>query len=224
MSAGFSRPLGKSITCPHCNEKIDQVLLRIVEAKLLIVEGKDDEEFFKALLKKLQIKDIQVAGIGGKTMLRGQLKALAIDSQFPAVISMGIIRDADSSPQKAFKSVKDALVAAGIPSPNQHLRFIQGPPRVGIMILPSLKQKGALEDVCLQAISDDPAKDCIEQFFECIGQKRLPVARELSKAKVRVFLSSREDPTLSLGIAAQKGYWPLDDNAFKTVRKFLQAL
>jgi hypothetical protein len=92
------------------------------------------------------------------------------------------------------------------------------------MIIPSHQQQGALEDLCLQAIANDPAKYCIEQFFECIGQKRLPVTRELSKAKVQAFLSSREEPISALGLAAQKGYWPLNHSAFKTVRKFLQAL
>jgi|LQYC01.1.fsa_nt_gi hypothetical protein len=228
MSAGLSRPLGKSITCPNCNTKIDNEPLQILHSKLLIVEGKDDEEFFKALLKELQIKDIQVAGIGGATMLRSQLKALAIELQLSRVrvVSMGIVRDADTNPKDAFQSVKDALSAAGFPSPVRPLNFVKGPPKVGIMIIPSHQQQGALEDLCLQAIANDPVMTCVAQYFDCIVKQGLikPKEKELSKAKVQAFLSSREEPTSALGIAAQKGYWPLDNNAFKTVRKFLQAL
>lgn len=220
--------LRQEISCPHCNKKIDKVPLRIVESKskLLIVEGADDEGFFKALLKDLGINNVQVAPIGGKTKTRPNLMAISKDPNFSKINAIGIIRDADEDPKGALQSVRDALSAAGLPSPMRPLNFVKGPPKVGIMIIPSLQQQGALEDLCLQAIANDPAMTCVAQYFDCIVQQGLnkPKGKELSKAKVRVFLSSREDPTLSLGIAAQKGYWPLDDNAFKTVRKFLQAL
>ncbi|MFH0813744.1 MAG: DUF3226 domain-containing protein [Pseudomonadota bacterium] len=224
MTTGLSIRLAKSIICPHCNTKIDTVPLKILQPKLLVVEGKDEEGFFTALLREANIKDVQVVGIGGKTNTKPHLKALTNDPKFSQIASIGIIRDADADPENTFQSVLEALTAAGLSCPKRPLSFVKGPPKVGIMIIPSHQKLGALEDLCLQAIAADPATPCIEQFFDCLGQQGLPVTRELSKAKVRVFLSSREDPTLSLGTAAPKGYWPLDNRAFESVCKFLQSL
>ena len=58
----------------------------ITLSKVLIVEGRDEELFFTAALKKhLSISDIQVLPIGGKTLLTGSLKALKNDPGFPIV-------------------------------------------------------------------------------------------------------------------------------------------
>lgn len=217
------KPVGlrHPMICPHCSEKIDKEPLTISGPKLLIVEGEDDRGFFSALFRDLDMHDVQVAPVGGKTKIKPNLMAITKDQNFAKISSLGIIRDADSHPQGAFQSVRDALIAAGLPGPKRPLNFVKGPPRVGIMILPSLKQQGALEDTCLQSIADDPAAHCIKEFFDCIRLQGLPVTRELSKAKVRVFLSSRDDPTLTLGTAAQKGYWPLGNMAFENIRRFL---
>jgi hypothetical protein len=72
--------------------------------------------------------------------------------------------------------------------------------------------------------TDDPAMICVDQYFDCLDQQLVDKPQKLSKAKVRVFLSSREDPTLPLGISAKKGYWPLDSDAFADVRRFLKSL
>jgi hypothetical protein len=192
---------------------------------LLIVEGKDDEAFFDALVNRLGLNDIQVAGIGCKTKLRARLKALANDPPFRNVQSLGVIRDADSDPNSAFESVKDALKAAGLPSPRRTLSVAKGPPKTSVMILPSINRKGALEDLFIEAVACDPAMVCTEDFFNCLREKGgSHPKRDMAKAKVRVFLSAQEDPTLPLGLAARKGYWPLDHAAFERVRRFLESL
>ena len=212
------------IICPYCDSKIENIPLRILKPKLLIVEGKDDEIFFNVFINHLNIQDIQVAGIGGKDKIKPNLKALSKDSNFSQIISLGIIRDADKSAGNAFKSVRDSLIAAGLPSPRRALSTIKGPPKVTVMILPVRKRRGELEDLCLDAVSDDPAMSCVDQYFDCIDRQLLDKPRKLSKAKVRVFLSSRKDPTLPLGISAEKGYWPFDNKAFAAVQEFLQSL
>ena len=78
---------GKVIICPTCNGRIEDAL-RITKPKLLIVEGRDEEEFFRPMLAELGIKDIQVTGIGGKEKLRGNLKALKTDPYFSMLISL----------------------------------------------------------------------------------------------------------------------------------------
>lgn len=208
------------ISCPNCNAVIGSETLEITKSKLLLVEGRDEEEFFNAFLKHLNIIDVQVAGIGGKYNMRPRLKALSKDKGFVQVASMGVVRDADTNPQGAFESIKDALITAGLPHPERALKQAQGPPKVIAMIMPSHERQGALEDLCLDSVNDDPAMVCVNDYFKCLGNG----PQKLPKAKVRVFLSSREDPTLPLGIAARKGYWPLGSNTFSTIIQFLQTL
>ena len=152
------------------------------------------------------------------------LRGLIKDPDFAKVGSLGIVRDADANPAAAFQSVRESLKACRLPSPKKPLDPAKGVPKVTVMIIPSLKQQGALEDLCLEAIAEDPALICVEQYFACLSQQKVDQTKSLSKAKVRVFLASREDPTLPLGISAQKGYWPIDSNAFSTVKSFLKFL
>ena len=212
------------VVCPNCGTPFTRPGFEIQKNKLLIVEGKDEEEFFSALIAGLSLKGIQVAGIGGKTKIRQNLKALVRRPSFPRVEVLGVIRDADADPKSAFQSVRDALAAAELPAPKKPLQPAKGPPRVNVMILPSSEKKGALEDLCLDAVAQDRAKVCIDEFFECLQEKEVRIPREMSKARVRVFLSSREDPTLALGLAATKGYWPFESSAFEPLRQFLMSL
>jgi hypothetical protein len=214
----------RTVVCPSCGAAFRQLAFQIQKSRLLIVEGKDEEEFLGALIADLGLQEIQVAGIGGKTKIRQNLKALVRRFSFSRVEALGVIRDADTDPSAAFKSVKAALAAAGLPSPKKPLQPVKGHPRVNVMILPSSDSKGALEDLCLEAVAHDPANTCVHEFFDCLKDKDLASPRELSKARIRVFLSSREDPTLPLGLAAIKGYWPFDNAAFEPLRQFLISL
>jgi hypothetical protein len=202
--------MGKVIFCPACNERIEDKR-RIEKHKLLIVEGRDEEEFFGAMLENLEIQDIQVMGIGGKTQIRPNLKALLTDPNFDQLVSLGIVRDADSNAKDAFRSIQDALKNADLPCPNKPLIQTKTPLKVSVMILPPNGAKGALEDTCLESVKDDPATSCVEAYFDCLDEKRIGrPKKDLTKAKTMVFLTSREDPTLRLGEAAKKGYWPFD--------------
>lgn len=214
----------KNMICPQCNFVLQTIPLKISKPKLLIVEGKDEECFFCALIEHLGINDIQVAGIGGKDKLLMNLKGLIRDPEFPRVVSLGVVRDADTNPAAAFQSVRGSLRASGLPTPKKPLVLAQGMPRVAVMIIPSHKRKGALEDLCLESVSKDQALICVDQYFACLDQQKIGQAKNPSKAKVRVFLASRKDPTLPLGISAQKGYWPLDNKAFANIKVFLQSL
>lgn len=210
--------------CPSCGKVIERPVVRIEKPKLLIVEGKDEELFFAGMIVHLQLTDIQVVGIGGKERIRSQLSAIVKEPQFSEVTALGVVRDADTDPKSAFQSVRDALAAAGLPFPKKPLQPVKGHPRVNVMILPSSERKGALEDLCLEAVAQDSANTCVHEFFDCLSDKDVASPKELSKAKVRVFLSSREDPTLPLGLAATKGYWPFGNSAFDPLREFLLSL
>ncbi len=194
---------------------------RITERRLLIVEGKDDELFFSAFVDHLGITGLQTLGVGGKTQLGRNLKSPP--PGFSGLISLGIIRDANSDARGAFRSVCDALKSAGLAAPPAVGEPAGTNPRVNVLILPDGRNPGTLEDVCLRSVRSDPVLPCLNQFFHCI-ENTTALPKQLSKARVHAFLSSRDTPDLRLGEAAQKGYWPLDDSAFNVIRDFLATL
>ncbi len=191
----------------------------IKKERLLVVEGEEGRKFFEAFLREMALaEEIQVQNFGGINELRSFLKALKNTPGFHIVYSLGIIRDAEEDPVGARQSVSDALANAGLPVPGE------GPlPNVSILILPDGNAPGMLEDLCLASISDDPVRECIDQYCDCL--KRVgSLPTKLAKAQVHAYLASRTRPDLSLGNSARAGYWPLDNPTFEHVRSFLAAL
>jgi hypothetical protein len=213
-----------SVICPYCHERIDNQTITIQFPKILIVEGRDEEGFFGALLRELDLAEIQVAGIGGKTQIRPNLKALVKDPDFSKIVSIGIIRDANADPKAAFQSVRDALKAAELPIPKQLMRPVAGPPKVAVMLLPPTGRSGELEDLCLEAVKDEPIMSCVDQYFKCIHDLGIKRPRKMSKAKIAALLSYQEDPTNSVGLSAVKGFWDFKNDAFLKVKNFLLSL
>lgn len=203
---------------------------QITQPKLLVVEGKEDELFFDALIKHLKLNDIQILAIGGKQELRKHLGAMVKTTGFNNVVSLGVVRDADDDPQAAFQSVQDALRAANLPVPAQPLLGVEGLlPRgqnlkvVG-MIVPAINRPGMLEDICLDAAVQDPAMSCVDGFFQCLMTKGIPLPRNMPKAKIQAFLASRPEPGKRLGEAAQAGYFSWQHQAFKDVTDFVRLI
>lgn len=190
----------------------------------LLVEGKEEELFFGALVNHLKLSGIQIREYGGKDNLSRFLKAFAITPGFEQVTSLGVVRDADKDADGAFKSVCSSLKTAPLSVPSSCLSYAGTKPRVIVLILPGNSQPGALEDLCLGAVKDDPAMECVDIFMTCVEKKLVAPSMELSKAKVHVFLASRKRPDLRLGEAAQASYWPWDSQAFTQVMELLQSL
>lgn len=198
--------------------------LKITNPYVVLVEGKEEELFFAAILRTLNLQDqVQILPIAGKTKLPQSLKTLRNAPNFHTVTSLGIVRDADSDSQAAFQSVCDALAKADLPVPPRPLETVGAKPQVAVMILPGANQSGMLEDLCLAAVQNDPAMPCVQQYFQCLRQT-IQLDSPSSKAKALVFLASKPVPNLRLGEAAQKGYWPLEHQAFDQIRNFLERI
>ena len=198
--------------------------IEIFHSHLLLVEGKDDEGFFQAFLNQLGLTNIQVLPIAGKTKTRENLKALVVSPGFSDIVTLIIARDADENPTGAFQSVQDSLKAVGLPAPARPFELFSAEPQVMLMILPEEGKAGALEDLCLGSVKDDAILHCVEQHFECLKEQNVPSPRNPAKAKVQVFLGSKEQSGKSLGVAAQAGYWPMDSDAFAQIRKSLREI
>jgi len=198
--------------------------IEITQSSLLVVEGREEELFFGSLIKHLELQNIQIMGIGGKTNLRRNLEALTLSPHFDEVISLGVVRDANDNPAAAFQSVCDALHAVNLPVPERALMSAGDSPQVSVMILPEEDAPGMLETLCLRAVEQDPAMLCVGRYFKCLQQKGLSLPDDMFKAKVQVFLASRRKTGLRLGEAAQAKYWPWDEEAFERVRNFLRQI
>jgi hypothetical protein len=97
-------------------------------------------------------------------------------------------------------------------------------PQVAVMILPDHSTPGMLEDLCLRAVSEDPAMHCVENYFDCLQVQGLQAPNARAKAHVQTFLASRDSPGLRLGEAAEAGYWPWGHEVFSPVKEFLSRL
>ncbi|MBZ0302092.1 MAG: hypothetical protein K8J31_20245 [Anaerolineae bacterium] len=199
----------------------------IKQERLLVVEGKDEQLFFGALLKYINVPNIQIVDIGGKERFGGQLAALKNTPGFNRVTTIGVIRDCDNNRQGAFDSVCNALRSANLPVPEHPIIFTADSPRTSVWIMPPepMGTDHMLEDLCLVAVADDPATRCIEQFFDCLAAENIiHQPNQMAKAHLHVFLASRKVPDLRLGEAAQRGYWPWDKLAFEPIKTFLYQL
>ena len=194
------------------------------EPKLLLVEGPDDDRFFTALARHLDTVHLQILSYGGKTNLRRYLSVTLVTPGFEDVVSIGVVRDADTSAANTFTSVRDALIAAKLPAPSGPLISTQTTPQVIVAIIPPGQPEGELEDLCLESVSNDPTMDCVDKYFECLKTFPEVNPQPLVKGKVHVFLASRNTPNRRLGEAADAGEWPWDSPVFDDLKSMLSRL
>lgn len=192
----------------------------------LLVEGNDQRNFFEKFAFHLGIQNIQVQNFGGVDELNRFLSALVRLPSFSAsVSSLGIVRDAEQNATSAFQSVQSALQKAGLPVPAAPGKRNPGPPAVTAYILPGDDRPGMLETLLCRSFDTDPVKKCIDDFFSCVDAlPGSPPAPRRDKARAHAYLTTMVEPHVSVGVAAQKDYWPLDHKAFTGLRNFLKSL
>lgn len=192
--------------------------------KLLLVEGKDDEGFFKALLKQLQLENIEIRNFDGTPNFSTYLKTLKATPGFSQVASLGIVRDADTNHNSAFQSICTGLQQAKLNIPQKPLVTAEGEPKVTVYILPDCQNPGMLETLCLKSVENDPVFPCMEEYFRCMQNQNVVMPNNLPKAKLGAFLASRQKPNLLASNAARAGYFPWDNPVFDLVKQFIQSL
>lgn len=206
---------------------------RIEQEIQLLVEGKDERNFFEAFIEHLELRDVQVQVLDGKDRLRESLVTLAGATAFRNVRSVGVVRDADASADGAFQSVRTALrnanrilqesSGAELPVPDRPEERAGDGPSVSVLILPGDGGDGMLETLLCRTIADTGVNSCIDRFFQCAEESGSPIHRP-DKARARAYLATTRDPHLSVGVAAKRSRWNLDHEAFAGVRRFLRSL
>nr|VFK61081.1 MAG: hypothetical protein BECKUNK1418G_GA0071005_101534 [Candidatus Kentron sp. UNK]VFK69566.1 MAG: hypothetical protein BECKUNK1418H_GA0071006_10164 [Candidatus Kentron sp. UNK] len=199
----------------------------------LAVEGKDERNFFEAMLRQLGIQDVQLVDIGGKDQFKTKFSTLYNLDGFQEVRSLGLIRDAeDKAADAAFSSICSILKKYHLPIPDAPNTVIGGKNqqgkdiRVGIFIMPNNADQGMLEDLCLKSARTEPVFACVDQYMDCclsaLPENEQP--RNPSKAKVQAYLATRKEIANSLGVGAHKGYWDFEHHCFGDIKRFLRAL
>lgn len=192
--------------------------------RLLFVEGRDEVNFFNALLKNMGIASIEVVNVGGKFDFKKKLRIQAARPDFKSLTSIGIVRDADDNAQNTFISIRDALTEVNLPVPTMPLVSTQTVPRVTVMIMPpeNVGTNRMLEDLCFAAVANDPAVACVDDYLACLQTQGIELSQHIiAKAKIHAFLASRTEPDKRLGEAALAGYFPWQSPIFDPVKTFL---
>ena len=190
----------------------------------ILVEGNDQRNFFEAFINHLSLTNIQIQNFGGVNQLRDFLEGLVDATGFQAVQSVGIVRDAETSAQAAFQSVRSSLENAGLPVPNQPEERAGGSPAVTVLILPGDNRPGMLETLLNETFANTPEEACINAFFECVEDASGVSIQRPHKARAQAYLATKPEPHLSVGVAAKRDYWDLDHDVFSRVRQFLRDL
>jgi hypothetical protein len=210
----------------------DQII-PIKSRKILAVEGVDEENFFGAFLRHINIVDYDIRQVGGKDQFKNKLPALKIVRGFfnadgsSFVTQLAIVRDKDGN--DAFASITNILRKEGFTPPRQHGIFSDGTPKIGIFIMPGETVDGTmLEDLCLKTVENHPAMKCVNDFASCVSDlpsspKNVPKSKA-AIFKAQTFLAAQPDVVDSVGLGAQKKYWDFNSPALEELKQFLSQL
>jgi len=192
----------------------------------LLVEGSDDAHVFKSLFEYFQIPYefrglpkynpppkglIKIIDKGG---IENLLATLSTELKGSEERRLGIIIDADSDIAARWQAVRNKLVAFGYhavpetPLPDGTIIDEEGPPLVGVWLMPNNKLPGMLEDFVSFLVPQGDtlwpmAEDIIQRVIEI--DRRFPLAQR-SKANIHTWLAWQEEPGKPMGQAITKRY------------------
>lgn len=204
---------------------------------LIVCEGPDDERFLRMMLVHLGIDSVWVEYVEGESQFRRYVRGLRGRAGFEVLRAFAIVRDADRATGTKFEHACALLRDFGYPSPHQPVQLARGQfparapgtsGRIGataVVVLPIDRRTGALEDLCLESLAEDPSVVCVDDFLSCVATTGvLWPDRFRAKARLNAWLASRPDPRHRLRDALSAGLFPLDHNAFEPVKQFLHDL
>lgn len=195
------------------------VLDRLEQPRLVLVEGSDDQAVLAALIKHESLEGFHIHNMIGKDKWSGKIRAICRTIGFGKVVGLGLVRDADDNGQRAFDSCREALRAAGLAVPTDPESLAPGRPAVAIAIVPDMNTQGAIEDVCLPSF-DPMNMSCVDSYFDCLSVG----ADRAAKATVQAYLAGLQPRCKDLNVAAREGSLNLDHSAFDSLREFLMEL
>ena len=206
----------------------DRTLIEVESNHLLLVEGRDEFFVFTEILHRMDVDDIQLIDVEGITRFGSRLRALRMNAESNEVqlASIGLVRDADNDATAAFQSLSDALRSNDLPVPVAPGQVTDDRNDVvtGILILPDNQSPGALEDLCMQSIDSQNVHECIARYISCMRECGEMHSRIPSKTRAHVYLATRENPVVNVGVGARRDYWDFESPAFNIIREFIESI
>lgn len=99
--------------------------IRLESSSLLLVEGSEEQRFWRALFRDAGYASMQVLPIGGKDNLSNVLPVITLTPGFANVTWLGVMQDADERAGSAFQRICNALGKARLPVPSQSWQLTQ---------------------------------------------------------------------------------------------------
>jgi hypothetical protein len=186
---------------------------------VLIVEGSDEEEVVKHLLRLHNIDGVDIRNMKGRDNLLSVTKSIT-DSKYRDVKRVGIIYDSEDQPEKSKNDLDEA---------RQILLDADHPKQVSLLQLPAPDQAGSFEAVCLKAINaDDGVLACARQYLKCLESvdHRLITQARKDKALLMAWYAASAGKNISrvgIDVSGEK-HFDYTHAAFAPLVKFIQEL
>lgn len=202
----------------------------IMHPKVLLVEGMDAKMFCIWALQAYKLEDIEVHDFGGITNLNGYMQTIKNLTGFDMVHTLGVIRDSEMDSEGAVRSIKRAFRDADLKVPSAALQWASDSEiKTGFMLLPGDDSlcdevgKGALEHLCLGAISNKALLECVDEFTDIVKTRDIPLSHE-HKTRLHSYLAITPYVGMKIGEAAKAGAWDWEHVALRDFRTFLESM
>ena len=166
--------------------------------KVLLVEGLDDRHVVRRLQERTS--SAPSFDIRDKEGIDNLLRFIEPEIRVPGRAAVGIVADANDNPDVRWAAISHRLREAeigGVPkAPSPGGTIMDGPPRVGVWLMPDNRRPGELEDFVQEMIpSGDPAWPLARKYIEDIPKeaRKFP-AGKTSRAELHAWLATREEP------------------------------
>ena len=179
--------------------------------KIMLVEGTDDEHVIKHICGSYRIAHLdEVKPQGGSDNLLRSLPA-QIDVLDDDGDVLGIVIDADDSPEARWQSLRNIFTQAGYPNvpsqPDPDGTILESPegtvlPRAGVWIMPDNRTPGILEDFLRFLVPDRQSAlfAHAERSVATVPERRFS-ENDTPKAVIHTWLAWQEEPGKPYGTA-----------------------
>ena len=179
--------------------------------RILLVEGTDDEHVIKHICDSHDIDHLdEVRPKGGVAELLQDIPA-QLNRMEDAGDVLGVVIDADDSPDARWQSLRDIFVNAGYPNvprrPDPDGTILESPeeallPRAGVWIMPDNRSPGILEDFLRFLIPNQPNPlfAHAERSVATVPERRFG-ENDAPKALIHTWLAWQDEPGKPYGTA-----------------------
>jgi hypothetical protein len=187
---------------------------------LLLVEGKDEEEFFPFLTEARNLSSPRIWNMAGRGNLKKALLAIFANTGFEQLKKIGLVLDSEDDLQETQRLKASFESYFQDKAPDLQLSYLQ---------LPATNQTGSFERICLNSIEpNDPLFACSQQFIDCIQLQPNALSTQALKDAAQLlawYTAKSGKPISRIGIS-ERSDLKLDamHSAFDSIADFITEL